>query len=534
MTALLVSALAVLSSPGGVMNVSDALETIARTGVLPGGEDPAEFLATAWESGAERLAVAWAAWSSGNPLPVGPAVELLEFGAGEPSASDVEQAGNGALEALLMRLFHSVAAGEQPALPELVDSILQRDAATLPLSTLRLALQAYGRLGVSSGLWPSELKSDTAGRPSSQWLRYLSETRSEPEPFDPSGMTSLARIYASRTLPLQSLHGLMSDTLWAVRYEVAARVPPESLAPLLDDEADCVALRAASRMREAGLGGFREALRRLSTVPGPVGSSAIALLGREDSDLLAPLLSDEDGARRLSALQAWLDAGLEVPPEMEERILADPYWLVPVVYLETTAGMGDSARARDLARSRLASADDRNLREALAAFLGVELPEGHARPDLPEGILAADVPEALTIRLDIGDLDVRLWPGTAPVTCAAFAWLAASDFYDGIRFHRVIPGFVAQAGCPQGNGYGGPGFLLPNERSTARFTRGVIGMADAGLDTGGSQFFIMLDDHDRLDCRYTAFGEVTGGTADLDEIRIGTRILDIVPSATEP
>lgn len=515
------------------MDISDALATIARTGSLPGCEDPAGFLAEAWKAGVERAEVAWAAWSSGNPFPVGPSVELLEFGSGEPSSLDVEQAGEGAAEALLFRLLHSMAAGEQSTLPALVDSILERDAASLPLETLELALQAYGRLGISRDFWPPALKSDSSGRPSVRWLRYLSETHCVSESFDPSGMASLARIYAARALPEGDLGPLLSDTLWAVRYEAAARVAPESLGRLLDDEVDCVALRAASRMREAGLDECRNALRRLSAVPGPVGSSAAALLGREDLDLLAPLLSDADGARRLSALQAWMDAGLDVPPEMEQRILADPYWLVPVVYLETTAGRGDSARACDLARSRLATADDRDLRETLASFLGVELPEGSVRPELPEGVFAADVPAGITIRLDIGDLRVTLWPGTAPVTCAAFTWLAASGFYDGIRFHRVIPGFVAQAGCPQGNGYGGPGFLLPNERSTARFTRGVIGMADAGLDTGGSQFFIMLDDHDRLDCRYTAFGEVTGGTADLDEIRIGTRILGIVPDTAE-
>lgn len=516
------------------MDISDALATIARTGGLPGCEDPAGFLAEAWAAGVERASVAWAAWSSGNPFPVGPSVELLEFGSGEPARAQVEQAGDGAVEALLMRVLHGIASGEQPTLPSLVDSILERDAASLPLEVLSLALQVYGRLGISSDFWPPEARSDSSGRPSVRWLRYLSETHGVSEPFDPSGMPSLARIYAARVLPEQSLCGLRSDTLWAVRYEAAARISPESLACLLDDPAGCVALRAASRMREAGLSGYGGAVRRLSELPGPVGSSATAMLGAGDADLLALRLNDPDGARRLSALQAWMEAGLDVPREMEEALLADPYWLVPAVYIETLAEAGDSARARELARRRLATTDDRDLREALSGFLGEKLPEGSRMPDIPEGILHTAVPGGLTLKLDIGDIHVRLWPDTAPVTCAAFTWLASSDFYDGIWFHRVIPGFVAQAGCPQGNGYGGPGFRLPNERSTARFTRGVIGMADAGLDTGGSQFFIMLDDHDRLDCRYTAFGEVTGGTADLDEIRIGTRILDIVLDTREP
>jgi peptidyl-prolyl cis-trans isomerase B (cyclophilin B) len=136
----------------------------------------------------------------------------------------------------------------------------------------------------------------------------------------------------------------------------------------------------------------------------------------------------------------------------------------------------------------------------------------------------------MIISTDQGDLVLEMLDETAPVTCAAFRWLADSGFYNGLSFHRVIPGFVAQAGCPQGNGYGGPGFALPSERSLVRFTRGVVGMADAGLGTGGSQFFIMLDDHDRLDCRYTAFARVVEGIGIIDRLSVGTRMEGIAPA----
>jgi peptidyl-prolyl cis-trans isomerase B (cyclophilin B) len=138
------------------------------------------------------------------------------------------------------------------------------------------------------------------------------------------------------------------------------------------------------------------------------------------------------------------------------------------------------------------------------------------------------MPDTVILRTDAGDFRIDLWLKTAPVACSSFLNLAESGFYNGIRFHRVIPGFVAQAGCPEGVGTGGPGYTLPNERSTRHFSRGVLGMADAGLNTAGSQFFIMLDDHGRLDGRYTAFGRILN-TENLDEITVGTTINEVVP-----
>jgi peptidyl-prolyl cis-trans isomerase B (cyclophilin B) len=229
----------------------------------------------------------------------------------------------------------------------------------------------------------------------------------------------------------------------------------------------------------------------------------------------------------------WLGAGLPVDDELETSWLRDPYWIIPVAYLEAMSGRGDSTRALETARAMLETRDDRDLRQGLAGFLGIELPEGAHEPRLPVDVDTLTAVRAV-IDTDQGEVVVELMTDIAPVTCATFAWLAGSGFYDGIWFHRVIPGFVAQAGCPQGNGFGGPGFSIPNERSPERFTRGVVGMADAGLDTGGSQFFIMLDDHDRLDCRYTAFGRVIGGEETIDRITVGTLIREVRIEHVEP
>lgn len=120
-----------------------------------------------------------------------------------------------------------------------------------------------------------------------------------------------------------------------------------------------------------------------------------------------------------------------------------------------------------------------------------------------------------------GSLDATV----APNTVKNFVHLANSGFYDGLIFHRVIPGFMIQGGCPQGTGTGGPGYSIPGEfrsnghRNDLRHTRGVLSMARAmHPDSAGSQFFIMHADAPHLDGQYAAFGCVTEGMEAVDRI----------------
>lgn len=120
----------------------------------------------------------------------------------------------------------------------------------------------------------------------------------------------------------------------------------------------------------------------------------------------------------------------------------------------------------------------------------------------------------------------------APNTVQNFIDLAKKGFYDGLIFHRVIPDFVVQAGCPNGRGNGGPGYTIKCELNgdNQYHDRGVLSMAHAGRDTGGSQFFIC---HNRrntqhLDRNHTVFGKVTEGVDIVDDIRQGDKILKIV------
>ena len=130
-----------------------------------------------------------------------------------------------------------------------------------------------------------------------------------------------------------------------------------------------------------------------------------------------------------------------------------------------------------------------------------------------------------------GEMQVEFFGQDAPIAVANFIKLASSGFYDGLTFHRVLPDFVIQGGCPKGNGSGGPGYNIPCELDGANqyHDRGVLSMAHAGRNTGGSQFFIC---HSRkntshLDRQHTCFGKVVEGLDVIDAIRQGDKILKI-------
>ena len=122
-------------------------------------------------------------------------------------------------------------------------------------------------------------------------------------------------------------------------------------------------------------------------------------------------------------------------------------------------------------------------------------------------------------------IDIELNPETAPITCENFEKLVKQGFYNGLTFHRVIPGFMIQGGCPKGNGTGGPCWNIKGEFASngvanpIKHTRGVISMARAmDPNSAGSQFFIMHQDAPHLDGEYAAFGKVVSGMDVVDEI----------------
>ncbi|WP_127588236.1 peptidylprolyl isomerase [Paenibacillus koleovorans] len=135
-----------------------------------------------------------------------------------------------------------------------------------------------------------------------------------------------------------------------------------------------------------------------------------------------------------------------------------------------------------------------------------------------------------TIELENGEkVVIEFYPGEAPNTVANFEKLANSGFYNGLKFHRVIKGFVAQGGCPQGTGYGGAGYQIDCETkdNMNRHERGSLSMAHAGKNTGSSQFFICYQPQPHLDGVHTVFGKVVKGMEYIDAVRQGDTMKEV-------
>jgi peptidylprolyl isomerase len=128
----------------------------------------------------------------------------------------------------------------------------------------------------------------------------------------------------------------------------------------------------------------------------------------------------------------------------------------------------------------------------------------------------------IQMTLTSGNVIIETLPNVAPKHVARIIELVKSGFYDGLTFHRVIDGFMAQTGCPLGNGTGGSGVKIPAEFSSEHFSRGTVGMARAfDINSADSQFFICFDDCGFLDGKYTVWGRVVSGMEHVDKIKRG-------------
>ena len=144
--------------------------------------------------------------------------------------------------------------------------------------------------------------------------------------------------------------------------------------------------------------------------------------------------------------------------------------------------------------------------------------------------MTADSTEAgakVLLNTSMGDVTIQLYPDM-PITAGNFKKLVEKGFYDGVIFHRIIDGFIIQGGDPTGTGRGGPGYSIKDEFSpSSKNNRGTISMANAGPNTGGSQFFINLVDNNFLDGKHPAFGKVIEGMDVVDRIgKVKTGAMD--------
>jgi len=162
-----------------------------------------------------------------------------------------------------------------------------------------------------------------------------------------------------------------------------------------------------------------------------------------------------------------------------------------------------------------------------------ESPSTHQSPESLSPITAdSSLAQAKQILAQIntheGQIVIELNFKEAPLTVTNFVKLARANFYKGLVFHRIIQGFMAQGGCPKGDGTGGPGYSIPDEVNSLKHEPGVISMANSGPNTGGSQFFITHSSQPHLDGKHTVFGKIIKGFPELTRLEKGDPILSLV------
>jgi peptidyl-prolyl cis-trans isomerase B (cyclophilin B) len=236
--------------------------------------------------------------------------------------------------------------------------------------------------------------------------------------------------------------------------------------------------------------------------------AAESLTTRPGEHITAKLLEswrDFPGAEQVDRRQAAAKALVTregMPPEVIAALLEDPE---PLVRME--AFMGPSGRG---------------LRAGTAAP-----PQERDYPLIADKLFGMAGVRSATIETERGAIKVAFLPNIAPAAVANFVHLAERGFYSGLTFHRVVSDFVVQAGDPSGTGWGGPGHTLRDEFSMVPFGRGTMGMARAGKDTAGSQWFITHSPQPHLEGHYTVFAQVLSGLDVVDAIVQGDTIQSV-------
>lgn len=364
-----------------------------------------------------------------------------------------------------------------------------------------------------------------------------------PGPWAPPVMQAVAfeRWRDPRALPL--LQQRYDEYARATTIEPKARALAGCLAALAHDRAQgrvellrrCGGQRVDERTRqvrmaqalaEAGgpelarLAASRHPAVRAAAAEGADAATTRRLLGDREAEVVGAA-AERAEALKLTAAAPELQAALERlhgadAIEARQAIMATAAALQLTALVPAVQALVD-AEPYGL---RLAAA------QALTKLTGQPV---HARgPAVEEPTTALPVPAAtLRLRTTRGIIRVRLWTDDAPRSSANFVTLARRHFYDGLPIHRVVPDFVSQGGDPRGDGSGGPGYALRCEIGMRRYEEGVMGMALAGRDTGGSQFFFTQSPQPHLDGRYTAFGEVIEGRDVVSRLVEGDVVLDV-------
>ncbi len=325
---------------------------------------------------------------------------------------------------------------------------------------------------------------------------------------------------------------------------MAQHVDPTRAAPALhalaeiDDARVAPVLRAALSADDVGV---------LAAATTAIATRSIDA-GKRDLDVV-PLLEavvdnhSEAGAleARLSAIEALGVLGHEAVASLTPTAAnptpepaPEPAWLARTIV--------PLARAPEIAVRRKAREALLDHPELLARFDGLAAATDRAATRaFPEQLaehvarLRDAMPLGLRVHTSAGAFTIAFAGIEAPINLANLIALTEADYFADLSFHRIVPGFVVQGGDPRGDGYGGPGWLVPCEWSNLRYERGTVGIALAGKDTGGSQFFVTQTAQPHLDGRYTVVGQVDEiGMAVVDQLLPGDRIVRIEVLAADP
>ncbi len=341
-------------------------------------------------------------------------------------------------------------------------------------------------------------------------------------PLRAAVLLALARIDAVNFTTI--LSGLDPDPDWRVRVALADAVsglPSEVAQPTLE------------RLRDD---------RDQRVIPAVLRATAKAGVSGLDAALTRGLASDDPGIRTASASIAGERKVTSVRPALLEawaKSKGDSAGGSVRWSLLDALGRIDEVAAVPLFREALADADW-SVRRRAAAWLDARDPTANARdairpvptgraPDLYESerFVAPKFSPQAFIDTARGTVEIELSILDAPLTVDNFITLARKGYFNGLPLHRVVPNFVIQDGDPRGDGSGGPGYSIRDELHDQTYARGTVGMALAGPDTGGSQWFITHSAQPHLDGRYTIFGRVTAGIEVVDALQVGETVTRI-------
>jgi HEAT repeat protein/cyclophilin family peptidyl-prolyl cis-trans isomerase len=353
-------------------------------------------------------------------------------------------------------------------------------------------------------------------------IDVLLELLTDPVPgVRAEALLALARVDTERFLV--TLSGLDRDRHWTVRAALAtalAEVPGEAatrlLEPMVGDEDQRVipsVLGALAKRKTPRAGAIAlEQLKADDPVVRGAAAAAVAELkpeGAVEALKAAAIFGERDGPyrARAAALAALATFGREAALPSLDKALADKDWAVRLRASRLLAELDpgrDTAAAIRPAPTRLDQ----------AAYRAVQL-------------ISPPVSTHVYLDTDKGTIQVELAVLDAPITIRTFTDLAQSGYFGGLAIHRVVPNFVVQDGDPRGDGEGGPGYTIRDERNERPYLRGTVGMALDWADTGGSQFFITHSPQPHLDARYTVFGQVVSGMDVVDKLSRGDVIRQV-------